>query len=96
MTGEPTSTEGRNTGHSNIPLTHQTTDLYLTAQEAAKIVRIHSVTLLRWAREGRVPHRRLSARKVVFGLSQINAWLASGSNYTDSAVHAAQPERMAA
>jgi excisionase family DNA binding protein len=89
MTGEPTSTEGRNTGHSNTPLIPQTTetDLYLTAQEAAKIARIHPGTLLRWAREGRVPHRRLSARKVVFPLSQLNSWLTSG--YAGSAVRAA-------
>jgi hypothetical protein len=37
-----------------------------------------------WAREGRNPHRRLSPRKIVFLLSEINAWLASG--YTVPAV----------
>lgn len=77
----------RNNGHSNTPLTPQTieTDLYLTAQEAAKIARIHPGTLLRWAREGRVPHRRLSARKVVFPLSKLHSWL----GYTGSVGHAA-------
>jgi len=52
----------------------------LTAQQLAGIVPLHPVTLLRWAREGKIPHRRLSARKVVFLPSEINAWLASGSN----------------
>lgn len=52
-----------------------TTDSFLTAKEAAQIARMHPVTLLRWAREGRVPHRRLSARKIVFPLGQLTAWL---------------------
>jgi excisionase family DNA binding protein len=60
---------------------------FLTAKEAAKIVRLHPVTLLRWAREGRVPHRRLSPRKIVFPRSQLVAWLESG--YTGSTVRAA-------
>jgi excisionase family DNA binding protein len=64
----------------------QTIDVFLTASEAAKIARLHPVTLLKWAREGRVPHRRLSARKVVFPLSQLTAWL---SGYTDSVARAA-------
>ena len=68
---------------------------WLTAREAAAIVRIHPVTLLRWAREGKVPHRRLSARKIVFPLSQLTAWLDTES-YTDRVGHAAQPERTAA
>ena len=72
------------------------TDIYLTATEAAKVLRLHPVTLLRWAREGRIPHRRLSPRKIVFPLSKLTAWMDKGSNYTDNAVHAAQPERTAA
>jgi excisionase family DNA binding protein len=67
--------------------TTPTTDLYLTASEAAKIARIHPVTLLRWAREGRAPHRRLSARKIVFPLSKIHEWMASG--YTEPVSRAA-------
>jgi excisionase family DNA binding protein len=62
----------------------------LTAQELASIVPLHSGTILRWAREGRIPHRRLSARKIVFLLSEVNAWLASGSSlYSDPAARAA-------
>ena len=63
------------------------TDIFLTAKEAAQIARLHPVPLLRWAREGRVPHRRLSARKIVFPLGQLTAWLESG--YTGSTVRAA-------
>jgi hypothetical protein len=68
---------------------------WLTAREAAGIVRVHPVTLLKWARLGKVPHRRLSARKIVFPLSQLTAWFETGS-YTDPVGHAAQPERTAA
>jgi hypothetical protein len=64
----------------------------LTAQQLSQIVPLHPVTLLRWAREGRIPHRRLSARKIVFLPSEINAWLASDSaGYTEHAGRAAQP-----
>ena len=52
----------------------------LTAQQLATIVRLHPVTLLRWAREGKIPHRRLSARKIVFLPSEINRWLAGGGS----------------
>lgn len=79
MTVETTSTEGRvpTSGQVTTPLIPSTTDLFLTAAEAAKIARLHPVTLLKWAREGKVPHRRLSARKVVFPLSQLTGWLAA-------------------
>lgn len=50
----------------------------LTAQQLAAIVPLHPVTLLRWAREGKIPHRRLSTRKIVFLPSEINRWLANG------------------
>ena len=50
----------------------------LSAKELAPILGLHSVTLLKWARDGRVPRRRLSARKVVFLPSEINDWLANG------------------
>jgi len=60
----------------------------LTAAEAARLLNIHPVTLLRWAREGSVPHRRLG-RKVVFRASELNSWWTNG--HTSSAVRAAQP-----
>lgn len=58
----------------------------LTAQELSKIVPLHPVTILRWAREGRIPCRRLSARKVLFLPSEVSRWLSSGSSlYTEPA-----------
>ena len=45
----------------------------LTAAEAGKLLDLHPVTLLRWARQGRVPHRKLG-RKVTFRVSELNAW----------------------
>jgi excisionase family DNA binding protein len=77
------------------PTRSATKGQWLTAREAAVVVRMHPVTLLRWAREGKVPHRRLSARKILFPLSQLTAWLETGS-YTDPVGHAAQPERTVA
>jgi excisionase family DNA binding protein len=77
------------------PTRSATKSQWLTAREAAVVVRMHPVTLLRWAREGKVPHRRLSARKILFPLSQLTAWLENGS-YTDPVGHAAQPERTVA
>jgi len=64
----------------------ETFEPLLSADSAAALLGIHSVTLLRWAREGRVPHRRLG-RKVKFRASQLNAWLASG--YTEPVSRAA-------
>jgi excisionase family DNA binding protein len=86
MLRERTSLERRNNGQSNAPLNNQTIDLLMTADEAARILRLHPVTVLRWAREGRISHTRLG-RKVVFPLSKLNEWVASG--YTDCAVRAA-------
>ena len=65
----------------------------LTAQELSRIVPLHPVTILRWAREGKIPHRRLSARKIVFLPSEINTWLASGPTlYTEPATRAASTD----
>lgn len=69
----------------------------LTARELSHIVPLHPVTILRWAREGKIPHRRLSAKKIVFLPSEINAWLASRSTlYTEPATRAASTEMEAA
>jgi excisionase family DNA binding protein len=61
--------------------------LPLSAAQLAPILGLHSNTLLRWAREGRIPHRRLGTRKVVFIPAEVEAWVLSG--YTVSAVRAA-------
>ncbi len=60
----------------------------ISAAEAAGLLGIHPVTILRWAREERIPHRRLG-RKVKFRVSDLNSW--SSTIYTDSAVRVAQP-----
>jgi excisionase family DNA binding protein len=60
----------------------------ISAVEAGKLLGFHPVTLLRWAREGRVPHRRLG-RKVKFRTSELNFWCTT--LYTESAVRVAQP-----
>jgi excisionase family DNA binding protein len=60
----------------------------ISAVDAGQLLGIHPVTLLRWAREGRIPHCRLG-RKVKFRVSELNAW--STTLYTDRAVRVAQP-----
>jgi excisionase family DNA binding protein len=61
----------------------------ISAAEAGRLLGVHPVTLLRWAREGRVPHRRLG-RKVKFRASDLNTWVTE--SYPDSAVRVAQPQ----
>jgi excisionase family DNA binding protein len=60
----------------------------LSAVDAGNLLGIHPVTLLRWAREGRVPHRRLG-RKVRFRASELDSW--NTTLYTERAVRVAQP-----
>ncbi|MGD0443163.1 MAG: helix-turn-helix domain-containing protein [Edaphobacter sp.] len=60
----------------------------LSAEDAGNLLGIHPVTLLRWAREGRVPHWRLG-RKVKFRASELNSWCET--LYTERAVRVAQP-----
>jgi excisionase family DNA binding protein len=60
----------------------------ISAVKAAELLGVHPVTILRWAREDRIPHRRLG-RKVKFRISDLNSW--SSTSYTDCAVRVAQP-----
>jgi len=46
----------------------------LTASQAADLLGLHPVTVLAWARAGRVPCLRLG-RKVSFRASALNRWL---------------------
>jgi excisionase family DNA binding protein len=86
--GSPTNSNGDNmTTELDAVSKQQLNDAFLTPQEAARIARVHPVTLLRWCREGRVPHRRLSARKVLFSHKDLTAWLAS--DYTGPVSRAA-------
>jgi hypothetical protein len=71
----------------------------LSAQQLAGegIVPLHPMTILRWAREGKIPHRRLSPRKIIFFVSEIQAWMLSGQYvYPRNVSYAAQPERTVA
>ena len=58
----------------------------ITAVEAGSLLVLHPVTVLRWCREGRIPHIRLG-RRVMFRASELNLWLAS--NYKIGVAHAA-------
>ena len=58
----------------------------ISAEHAGSLLGIHPVTLLRWAREGRVPHRRLG-RKVKFRASELDSWYTT--LYTGGAVRVA-------
>jgi excisionase family DNA binding protein len=49
----------------------------ISAATTAEMLNLHPVTLLRWAREGRIPHHRLG-RRVVFRVSELEKWLSSG------------------
>lgn len=49
----------------------------LRAEQLAKILPLHPGTILKWAREGKIPHKRLGPRTIVFMPSQIQAWLES-------------------
>ena len=60
----------------------------LSADHAATLLGLHPVTVLRWARENRVPHHRLG-RKVKFRATELDAWCMT--LYNDRAVRAAQP-----
>jgi len=71
----------------------QTTTTILTAEQLSAILPLHQETIRRWAREGRIPHRRLG-RKIVSLRAEIDAWIASGRLFTS--VMPPNPERMAA
>jgi excisionase family DNA binding protein len=58
----------------------------LTPDAAASLLQIHRGTLLRWARENRIPSLRLTSRKIAFRASDLDAWL---TNYNCAAVRAA-------
>jgi len=54
----------------------------LTAEELSAILPFHPETVRKWVREGKMPSVRISARKVLFIPSEIQAWLASRNRYT--------------
>jgi excisionase family DNA binding protein len=63
----------------------------LSAEEAAELLGIHVNTLRLWAREGKVPSRRMG-RRVTFRKSQLNRWWEEPC-YAEHAVLIASTER---
>ena len=61
----------------------------LTPSEAAMLLRIHTKTILRWAKMSVIPSHRLG-RKVAFRSSDLNSWL--NSRYSNVVTRAAQPK----
>lgn len=49
---------------------------YVTVAEACKILSVSSMTLRRWEHRGKLSGKRLTARKVLYPLSQIRGMLA--------------------
>lgn len=47
----------------------------LTSAEAALMLRVSKVTLLRRTRRGGIPHRKLSARQIVYVRSEIETFI---------------------
>lgn len=83
-------------GKKGPQVDNSTIERPLTAEELSAILPLHPETIRKWAREGKIPSVRISARKILFLPSEIQAWLASRNRYTQAATRAAQPERMAA
>lgn len=47
----------------------------VSAVELGRYLSVHRGTLLRWARQGRIPCKRLSATIVRFDLHEVEEWL---------------------
>ncbi|MDE1161320.1 MAG: hypothetical protein PW792_05155 [Acidobacteriaceae bacterium] len=60
----------------------------ISAQDLALLIPFHPGSLLRMARESRIPHMRVSKRKVLFFPSKIQSWLIA-SGYTTADTRAA-------
>ena len=45
------------------------------AKDIAEITNVSLQTVLKWARENRIPHHRISARCLRFSLEEVNHWL---------------------
>lgn len=83
-------TNATNETSTAVPVTASQIERPLTAAQLAPLIHLHPVTLLKWAKAGRIPCRRLSARKILFLPSEVNRWLSSGSNlYPTGAGHVA-------
>ena len=47
----------------------------LNPDESAEYLRVSKSTLLKWTREGGVPHRRINQRKLFYKRKEIDEWL---------------------
>jgi excisionase family DNA binding protein len=45
------------------------------AKDIAQLANVTLQTVLKWAREGKIPHHRISARCLRFSVEEVNAWL---------------------
>lgn len=45
------------------------------ARDIAQMANVSLQTVLKWAREGKIPHHRISARCLRFSVEEVNAWL---------------------
>ena len=45
------------------------------AKDIAAMANVTLQTVLKWARENKIPHHRISARCLRFDVAEVNAWL---------------------
>jgi excisionase family DNA binding protein len=45
------------------------------AKDIAQLANVSLQTVLKWAREDRIPHHRISARCLRFSIDEVNHWL---------------------
>jgi excisionase family DNA binding protein len=45
------------------------------AKDISALCGVTLQTVLKWAREGKIPHHRISARCLRFSVEEVNAWL---------------------
>jgi excisionase family DNA binding protein len=45
------------------------------AREIATLCGVTLQTILKWSREGKIPHHRISARCLRFSIEEVNHWL---------------------
>ena len=45
------------------------------AKDISTLCGVTLQTILKWARENRIPHHRISARCLRFDVTEVNAWL---------------------
>jgi len=57
----------------------------LSTIEAARELRVHPNTLLRWVAQGKVPYVRLGGRKLLFSRSEISKLVAGQLSQTTTA-----------